>query len=98
LASIKIEDLPLQSYNHKLGHKIERFMIKSEALAALLTHVSIAIPPWCWTAALHPLSQDTPSPGNQTYECLASNKLCPSTVTHPAKQQAPSDGPLTRKA
>jgi len=35
--SVKIVDLPLQSYNHKLGHKIERFTIKSEALAALLT-------------------------------------------------------------
>src|SRR6218665_3679143 len=29
-------DLPLQSYNRKLGHKIGRFTIKSEALAALM--------------------------------------------------------------
>jgi len=35
LASVKIVDLPLQSYNRKLGHKIGRFTIKSEALAAL---------------------------------------------------------------
>ena len=31
----KIVDLPLQSYNRKLGHKIGRFTIKSEAMAAL---------------------------------------------------------------
>src|SRR6218665_1520724 len=36
MASVKIVDLPLQSYNRKLGHKIGRFAIKSEALAALL--------------------------------------------------------------
>jgi len=36
LASIKIVDLPLQSYNRILGHKIGRFTVKSEALAALL--------------------------------------------------------------
>jgi len=28
--------LPLKSYNRKLGHKIGRFTIKSEALAALI--------------------------------------------------------------
>src|SRR6218665_317400 len=35
MASVKIVDLPLQSYNRKLGHKIGRYTIKSEALAAL---------------------------------------------------------------
>src|SRR6218665_2791343 len=35
MASVKIVDLLLQSYNRKLGHKIGRFTIKSEALAAL---------------------------------------------------------------
>src|SRR6218665_685897 len=39
MASVKIVDLPLQSYNRKLGHKIGRFTIKSEALAALLLYL-----------------------------------------------------------
>jgi len=37
LASVKIIDLLLQSYNRKLGRKIGRFTIKSEALAALVS-------------------------------------------------------------
>src|SRR6218665_953083 len=42
MASVKIVDLPLQSYNRKLGHKIGRFTIKSEALAALLYYRKIS--------------------------------------------------------